>query len=327
MLSYSPLHARLENDLKKRKLIEPKERLLIGLSGGQDSLCLSKILLDLSKRWSWDLAIVHCDHGWATDTGIAEHVRGIVQGWNIPFYLKTIQGLPEKEEEARKWRYQVFTEIATNQGYNCVLTGHTQSDRAETLLYNLIRGTGSDGLSALNWSRALTFGVKLIRPMLNITRKETGQFCLDYDLPIWEDAVNQKLEFARNRIRLEMIPYLAKHFNTQVEQHLGQTAEILRAENQYFQVLVDDILAKVSGPDKINRKALQDLALALQRRVIRSFLGHYIHKMPNFEQIEETLFLLKAPNGSKTSTLPGQVLLVVEGDWIVVKSLNKSIDP
>jgi len=318
-MSYSLLHSRLENNLKTRHLLEKGERILIALSGGQDSLCLTKILLDLRKRWLWDLSVVHCDHGWSSDLGMAEHVQSLVKSWGLPFYLKSTQGLVEREEAARKWRYQVLEEIALSEGFSTIVTGHTESDRAETLLYNLIRGTGTDGLVALNWLRHLTPEIKLVRPLLNITRSETGEFCREYTLPVWEDAVNQKLIYARNRLRLEVIPYLLTHFNPQLEQHLGQTAEILREESEYLNSLVEGIVKQVIEPGRLNRLGLRNVPLALQRRVIRSFLAQVLLKMPNFEQIEATRQLIDAPNGSKTSSFPGQVVLLVEKEWIVMR--------
>jgi tRNA(Ile)-lysidine synthase len=103
--------------------------------------------------------------------------------------------------------------IAQENHYNCIVTGHTASDRAETLLYNLIRGTGADGLQALTWRRLLSSGIVLVRPLLEVTRVQTGQFCQDMHLAVWEDSTNLDLNYARNRIRQDLLPYLQTHFN------------------------------------------------------------------------------------------------------------------
>jgi len=318
MSSYSLVHSLVESQIKKRNLIDKGERILIALSGGQDSLCLTKILIDLSLRWSWKLSVAHCDHGWSTDRGIAEHVGELVKNWDLPFYLqKSQESLPETEEAARHWRYQVLQEIASKENFSTIVTGHTQSDKAETLLYNLIRGTGSSGLASLNWLRLLNNGSKLVRPMLGISRQDTGKFCQEFGLAIWHDEVNEKLKYARNRIRLEVIPHLANHLNPQVEQHLAQTAEILRAEDEYLDSLVQQISGQLIEGNRLNRRAVKITSLAIQRRVIHSFLGQILPKMPNFEQVESTVNLLNAPNGSKSSTFAGRIILQVEGDWIV----------
>ena len=213
--NWTPLHARLHQTLRQRGLLARRRRILIAVSGGQDSLCLMKLLLDLQPKWEWELAMAHCDHRWAADVGLSFHVQQIAQKFGIPFYLKRASEINNSEAGARAWRYQVLSQIALDQRYHDVVTGHTKSDRAETILYNLIRGAGADGLQSLTWQRPLVNDVQLIRPLLDITRTETLQFCQEQQLPIWEDPYNQDLNYARNRIRQELLPYLKTHFNNE----------------------------------------------------------------------------------------------------------------
>jgi tRNA(Ile)-lysidine synthase len=320
-LNWTLLHARVHQTLKKRQLLPKNSKILIAVSGGQDSLCLSKLLIDLQTKWSWKIAIAHCDHRWTSDVGMAEWVKKIANNWQIDFYLKTAaKQLPETEAAARNWRYQSLIEIATEKKFNYIVTGHTQSDRAETLLYNLIRGAGADGLSSLTWQRSLTPNIQLVRPILNITRRETGDFCQQFQLPVWFDSVNNNLKYARNRIRQELIPNLQANFNPQVEHSLAQTAELLRADVEYLNKLATELLKEVSSIDnKLNRYLLRKQSLALQRRVIRQFLAKIIDKNPNFEQIEAVCFLITAPNKTRTSTLSGKIVAEVVGEWIIFK--------
>ena len=146
---WTPLHARLHKSLRLRSLLPPASKILIAVSGGQDSLCLGQLLLDLSSKWNWQIAIAHCDHQWSTDAGIAERVAKVASVWQLQFYLKVADALQETEAAARTWRYQALLEIAQEKDFQYVVTGHTKSDRAETFLYNLIRGAGADGLAAL----------------------------------------------------------------------------------------------------------------------------------------------------------------------------------
>jgi tRNA(Ile)-lysidine synthase len=313
-------------------LLVQHQRLLVAVSGGQDSLCLIALLLGLQPKWDWQLAIAHCDHRWPADEGIAAHVQCIAQRYSLPLYLQIAPEVTTSEAAARQWRYQALSEVALSQGYSGVVTGHTKSDRAETLLYNLMRGAGTDGLQSLTWQRPLTEGVQLVRPLLNVTRTETFQFCQEQNLPIWEDAYNQDLKFARSRIRQELLPYLRKHFNPQVETALAQTAELLRADVEYLenaaQSLGQQAMASVSEDEqdterranlRLNRSILQQAPLALQRRVMRQFLAIAQPAAPSFEQIEEMTALITAPNRSRTSSFPGGATAVVEGDWIIFK--------
>ncbi|MGK7876833.1 MAG: tRNA lysidine(34) synthetase TilS [Xenococcaceae cyanobacterium] len=325
--NWTPIHARLHTTLRQRQLLRRHRRLLVAVSGGQDSLCLIKLLLDLQPKWEWLLAIAHCDHCWSSDAGIADHVQQIAHNWGIPFYLKTATSsednqrpaLAETEAAAREWRYQALIEIASEQGFQDIVTGHTKSDRAETLLYNLIRGSGADGIGALTWQRPLTQEIQLVRPLLNISRAETFEFCQQFQLLIWEDVANENLKYARNRIRAHLIPYLQTHFNPQLETTLAQTAELLRAEVEYLEDSAQKLLQKVITPDQrgLNRQQLRGVTLALQRRVMRQFLQKVMKKAPCFEQIEALTHLINAPNRTRTSSFPGGAIAEVQGEWIV----------
>lgn len=318
-ISWTNLHSELHKTLRQRSLLPPGEKVLIAVSGGQDSLCLGKLLLDLRSKWHWQLAIAHCDHQWSTDAGIADRVKEVAADWQLPCYLKIAGTLKETEAAARKWRYQALIEIAKEQEFNYIVTGHTKSDRAETLLYNLIRGAGGDGLAALSWQRSLTGEIKLVRPILDVYRRETWEFCQQFELPIWHDVVNENNKYARNRIRGELIPYLQEHFNPQVESSLAQTAELLRADIQYLEIKAQNLLHQATEAQELSldRLVLSNTSLAMQRRAIRQFLPRVMSRQPNFDQIEAVVNLISAPNKSRTSTLPGGAIAEVAGQWIV----------
>ena len=315
---WTPLHAELHKTLRQRQLLGKHRRLLVAVSGGQDSLCLSKLLLDLQPKWEWHLAIAHCDHRWSSDAGIADRVRQIARSWELPFYLKVAGQMKETEAAAREWRYQALVEIASEEGFQDIVTGHTKSDRAETLLYNLVRGAGADGMGALTWKRALTPQIQLVRPLLQLSRAQTFQFCQQFQLPIWEDAANENIKYARNRIRAELIPYLQTHFNPQVETALAQTAELLRADVEYLEDCAQKALQQAIASDQmaLKRVCLRRFPLALQRRVVRQFLQQLWSKAPNFESIEAVTYLINAPNRTRTSSLAGGAIAEVQGELI-----------
>ncbi|MEH2153120.1 tRNA lysidine(34) synthetase TilS [Nostoc sp.] len=336
---WTALHAKIHRTIRSRHLFERNQRLLIAVSGGQDSLCLIKLLLDLQSKWGWHLGIAHCDHRWRSDSEAnANHVEKLARTWGISFYLETANKLINSEATARDWRYQALSAIAQANNYQYIVTGHTASDRAETLLYNLIRGTGADGLQALTWQRPLTTDIMLVRPLLEITRIQTEQFCQEFKLPIWEDSTNQDLQYARNRIRQELIPYLRDNFNPKVESALAQTAELLQAEVEYLEKATQELRDRALGighgawgmgyeedsltsilPLRLNRRILQKAPLALQRRVMRQALQQILTDAPSFEHIEKLTALIIAPNRSQTDPFPGGAIAQVEGDWISFK--------
>ncbi|MEG4816560.1 tRNA lysidine(34) synthetase TilS [Microcoleus sp. K5-D4] len=372
--NWTHLHAQVHRTLLYRQILPSNQRLLVAVSGGQDSLCLIKLLLDLQPKWGWDLAIVHCDHRWRSDSqASANHVEQLARNWGISYYLETASDIPKTEAAARKWRYQALTEIAIAHNYPYIVTGHTASDRAETLLYNLIRGSGADGLSALTWTRPLLdfrlpildFGLRdagenpnsqisadfrlenqdenseskiqnlkskiyLVRPLLEITRSQTGQFCQEQKLPIWEDSTNQDLQYSRNRIRSELLPYLETHFNPKAQQALAQTAELLRADVEYLELAASDLLQRAMSPIsdtpqvnfqlpvKINRPVLREAPLALQRRAMRQLLQQILPSAPSFESVEKLTSLIVAPNRSQTDPFPGGAIGRVEHPSIIL---------
>lgn len=331
---WTPLHARIHRVLRQRSLLHPYQRILIAVSGGQDSLCLAKLLLDLQPKWNWYLAIAHCNHRWRSDsTANAEYVEQLAQTWQIPFYCQTVNesliASIQSEAGARGWRYQALVDIAQQYDCSSIVTGHTASDRAETLLYNLTRGSGTDGLQALTWQRSLSNQVQLVRPLLTTTRRETARFCQEFALQPWLDSTNDDLKYARNRIRQELLPYLQQHFNPQIEQTLAQTAELLTAEVAYLEAEADQLYQQaiktadtvspspyLSVPPALDRSFLRTTPLALQRRVIRRFLQQTLLQAPDFEQIEKLVALIDAPNQTQTDPFPGGTIARVDGSHI-----------
>ncbi|MEG4112865.1 MULTISPECIES: tRNA lysidine(34) synthetase TilS [unclassified Microcoleus] len=372
--NWTHLHAQVHRTLLYRQILPSNQRLLVAVSGGQDSLCLIKLLLDLQQKWGWNLAIVHCDHRWRSDSqASANHVEQLAKNWGISYYLETASDIPKTEAAARQWRYQALTEIAIAHNYPYIVTGHTASDRAETLLYNLIRGSGADGLSALTWTRPLLdfrlpiadfrlgnsgenpnsqisadfklenqdensqskiqnrkYKIYLVRPLLEITRSQTGQFCQEQKLPIWEDSTNQDLQYTRNRIRSELLPYLETHFNPKAQQALAQTAELLRADVEYLELAASDLLQRAMSPIgdsaqvnfqlpvKLNRPILREAPLALQRRAMRRLLQQILSSAPSFESVEKLTSLIVAPNRSQTDPFPGGAIGRVEHPSIIL---------
>ncbi|MEG4202391.1 tRNA lysidine(34) synthetase TilS [Microcoleus sp. Pol7_A1] len=372
--NWTHLHAQLHRTLLQRQILPSHQPLLVAVSGGQDSLCLIKLLLDLQSKWGWSLAIAHCDHRWRSDSeASANHVEQLAQNWGISYYLETTSDIPKTEAAARLWRYQALTEIAIAHNYPYIVTGHTASDRAETLLYNLIRGSGADGLSALTWTRPLLdfrlpildfrlgnsgenpnsqisadfrlenqdensqskiqnlkSKIYLVRPLLEITRSQTGQFCQEQKLPIWEDSTNQDLQYTRNRIRSELLPYLETHFNPKAQQALAQTAELLRADVEYLELAASDLLQRAMSPIgdnpqvnfqlpvKLNRPILREAPLALQRRSMRQLLQQILPSAPSFESVEKLTSLILAPNRSQTDPFPGGAIGRVEHPSIIL---------
>ena len=328
---WSNLHAKVHQTLRSRQILPSYSRLLIAVSGGQDSLCLLRLLLDLQPKWHWHLIAAHCDHRWPSDAGIVEFVSEQTTRWHIPLICASALTPPHGEAGARHWRYETLSAIAIAQQCPIIVTGHTASDRAETLLFNLVRGSGLAGLQALSWQRSLAtttheLPLQLVRPLLNISRQTTGEFCARRQIPVWQDVTNCDRRFARPRLRQDVMPYLRQHLNPQVETTLAQTAEVLSAEVDYLaqvtQTLYDQVVHGAKSHWKLHRPPLQSTHLALQRRVVRQLLIQLMPTHPSFQHIEKIVALIKAPNRSQSDPLPGGAIAQVEQDWIYFRDFN-----
>lgn len=321
----SDLHLRVQTQIRQRQLFTPQHRLLIAVSGGQDSLCLVKILADLAPRWGWELFVLHCDHRWTPDeTRCAQFIhRWVIDQLHLPCEVVTAETVTLDEDRARRWRYQQLGTWADRWGCSSIVTGHTGSDLAETFLFNLLRGTGPTGLSSLDWRRPLLHPdpiPELIRPLLCLWRHETARCCQEHDLPVWPDLTNQDLDHPRNRIRQQLIPYLTAHFNPQAEQALVRTASILAAEHQVIEELTTQLWPQIvlGDPPRIDRYRLRQQPLALQRWLIFTFLTQHLPRTPRFEQVEQAVQLLTAPRRSRTPPYAGGNWLEVVEDQIVL---------
>ena len=332
---WTSLHDQLHRTLRQRELLPKQHKVLLAMSGGQDSFCLLQLLVDLQPKWGWTLALAHGDHRWPADSDAnAEHVAKIAAQYQLPYFCRTAPSVLKSEAAGRHWRYQILTEIAEQQDYSLVVTAHTASDRAETLLYNLIRGSGTDGLQALSWQRPLSPYIQLVRPLLEVTRTQTGDFCDHRKLTIWQDGMNQDLVYHRNRIRQKVLPYLKTHFNPQVETALAQTADILQAEVEFLQTETQQLLnlalssQSPTSPKaclrRINRQCLKSAPIALQRRAIRQFLYQTLNLSPSYLQVEKVLALVTAPNRSRTDPFKQQWVAEVTDSWIIIRSLTSA---
>ncbi|WP_218080596.1 tRNA lysidine(34) synthetase TilS [Anthocerotibacter panamensis] len=319
-IRFTALHARVLADLQRQFLLTESQTVVMAVSGGQDSLCMGQILVDLTDRGGWHLVVAHLDHRWRTDSEQDSRVvEALAQQWGLPFYLKVADTAPPNEAVARDWRYAWLAALACTLGAKSVVTAHTASDRAETLLFNLMRGAGLSGCAILDWERPLGEGVQLVRPLLGVTRVQTGAFCQQRGLPVCVDSTNQDLAHPRNRIRLELLPYLEQHFNPQASRHLAQTADLSIAEDEYLTQLADEHFTELfcSAPPALALKPLRALPLALQRRVLHRFISEQGRTRATFAQVEEARTLLERPSGERTSSLAGGQGVSVHKEWLV----------
>lgn len=271
---------KLNQVLIERNLAIENQSMLIAISGGQDSACLFQAIRILCPFWKWNLAIVSCDHTWFDlKSKSCSKISQLASSSQIKYYQSITPQRVVNEVKARSWRYESFARIGRAHKYSQILTGHTASDRAETLLYTLLRGSSQGGLSSLSWQRKLAFGVFLSRPMLTITRSQSSAICKKEQFFITLDPSNQRYEWHRGRIRRRILPYLRRYFNPKVDQIVCQLAELAHAEACYLTALCKNLEFKCCTQNFVC------LPISLQRRLL-SF--HFKR-----EKIRQTFFCIE----------------------------------
>ena len=213
-------HHLLHKTIIDDKTLLPKGiKLLIAVSGGQDSMALLTLFEDIKYYHDWDIYVWHGDHQWHSKSNIySEELKIFCNCKKIKFYSDKAEYIKvSSEEKARNWRYQKLYDTAkklvgpNNRRDNIyILTGHTSSDNAETFLLNLARGSSYKGLTGIPKKRLINNDFYIVRPILNFSRADTSKICEELKIPTWIDPTNLDLKIKRNIIRNDILENLEK---------------------------------------------------------------------------------------------------------------------
>ena len=296
--------------IAQHQMIQPKETVLVGVSGGVDSLALLYALHTLRPQLDCQLHVAHLDHGFRKDSAAdAAYVAKQADCLGVPISRDRIdvpQLMQDKklsaEAAARRARYHFYECVSDRIGATKIALGHHRGDQAETVLMNLLRGAGVSGLKGILPVRA----GKFIRPLLAFSREEIEAFVAQLGLQPRRDATNYQLNSLRNRIRLELIPVLERSYNSNLQNTLNQTSELLRAESDYLEALAYDAFqacrVEFCTPDIVvlDRCLFQEYHLALRRRILRLAVAEVFGEVRDlyFNHFESMLNLIdgEAPN-------------------------------
>ena len=276
-------------------LLRPGLRLIVGLSGGADSVALLCALADRNREKGREVGLVlhaaHLHHGLRGEEADAdlEFARALSEELDIPFHHARVDTAAEAkahsesiEEAARRLRYQWFRKLLTESPpETMVATAHTLDDQAETVLAKFLRGAWTEGLSGIHPVLEFPEG-KIVRPLLGTTRAEIETWLRERNQPWREDSTNRHLTFTRNRIRHELLPQL-ESWNPRLREHLAQMAELARDEEAAWEAELARLAPQLILPGRPvrggGRAASQELAIdvirlaelapALQRRLLR----------------------------------------------------------
>ena len=219
------------------RLVGRGETLVVAVSGGPDSTALLLALTELRQTFAWRLTAAHFDHGWRKESAAdARWVADLCQRLDVPLVIRRLgetdaDASPPatgREEQARRWRRRMLTEIARDVGASCVVLAHTADDQAETVLHRLLRGSGVRGLAGMAPAAPLADGIQILRPLLTVRRQEIEQWLTSRGQTWLHDVSNLDTRYTRNRIRHVLLPLLRREFNPDVDAALCRLARQCR---------------------------------------------------------------------------------------------------
>ncbi len=301
--------------IAQHKMIEDGETVLVAVSGGADSLALLHGLSTLRSQLKCQLHVAHLNHCLRPDADAdADFVRQHAVDLRLPCTIQRMEILHlaqqwklSVEAAGRSARYQFYESVITEIDATKVALGHHQDDIAETVLMNLIRGSGATGLKGI----APVRDAKFIRPLAGFTRQQIEAFLTSIGVVPRHDTTNTDTRYLRNRIRHELIPRLENAYNPNIKTGLTRTADVLRAESEYLDTAAREAFeaCRVQGPHKnvvLDRVAFRKHHIALQRRMLRQSVSEMSGDMSDlyFTHCEKMLHLIEAEASNAVLVLP-----------------------
>ena len=309
--------------IRRQDLLHAGERVGVAVSGGADSVALLRIMLELRQELGIVLSVVHFNHQLrGVEAGADQHfVTLLAHRHELELHVSSGEVAAHArnqhlstEAAARQLRYRYFRQLFEEKKLNRVATGHTLDDQAETVLLRVVRGAGTRGLAGI-YPQLQVKGSQfsVVRPLLQTRRRALESYLAEIGQDWREDSSNRDLRHARNRVRHGILPRLERTLNPSVRETLAETADIARAEEEYWQREVGRVLPEIWQAERriLDPIGLAALPLALRRRVVRA-AAESLGLRLEFRHVEEILDL--SCRGARSVMLPqGWVLTLAKG--------------
>jgi tRNA(Ile)-lysidine synthase len=337
ILKSDPVVRKVQHTITRFGMLKPKDRVVVAVSGGPDSVCLVSVLHALSKDLDITLHIAHLDHmfrgkesadealfvaGLATKLGIPS----TIEKTDVPAFCRE-RGL-SPQEGARLARYDFLQRVAQSTGTARIATGHTADDQAETLIMRLLRGAGVTGLSAIPPVRK-----NIIRPLLETTRHDIQEHLRQNGLEFVTDPSNAKPVYTRNRVRLDVLPVL-KRFNPRIIETLSGEAALLKDEDESMEDCVSKLASNVIIQEEagviLKREEFNALPRAFRRRLLRKAMDLAVAEPPALSssqtralssvQIDEALAFMAVASTGRSMHLPFDITIEREYEQFIVSA-------
>jgi len=345
----SNLIKKIQNNIFQQSLFVRGDGLVLGISGGPDSVCLLEIFAKLQKKYNLKLILAHVNYelrGKESD-GDQKLVEDIAQKYGLElFILKPNKALTPtlslkrargskfpSEESLRNIRYDFFEKIRRESGCDHIAVAHTLDDQVETFLMRLLRGAGLSGLSGMKFKNGpastcgnatSTQGGKIIRPLLNVSKKDILEFLKTQKIVYRTDRTNKTNKFFRNKIRNKLIPILEKDFNPNIKETIFKSSLSILDDYSLLSSMAETECAKIFFKEGVGsvRKILE-LPESLQKMVLREVIGEKKDNLRDIDaaHVEEILKALKSSKSKSQKVFFKGLKIVRNGDKITISEL------
>lgn len=300
--------------IEKNKILQDGDSVLLGVSGGADSVCMLHVLYSLREKYHLKLYVVHVNHGIRGSEAKrdADFVEQMAENLQIPFRVVTAN-IPEmakeqklsEEEAGRIFRYNTFEQVANEVGANKIAVAHNLNDNSETVLFNLFRGSRLKGLTGISPMRG-----QIIRPLLCCSRNEIEQYLQENNLSYCTDSTNKETDYSRNRIRLKLMPYIKENINQKAEYNIVNAAENLSQVYEYIYGEAQKAY-KIHVKDNVLLNSAEDLNVVILQEVVRMWILENTGKLKDIKANHVNIVIgLLSNQVSKKSELPYGLKLI-----------------
>ncbi len=308
------------------RMFDPGDTVLVAVSGGMDSVAMLHVLHTHRRKLDISLHVAHLNHGIRGEQSNLDEqfVRDLAHGFHLPISVERadVPALKEElgvgeEEAARIVRYEFLDKVAAGLDVDKIAVGHNADDRAESVLFNVLRGTGVDGLGSIRPVRG-----KVVRPLIDTPRSSIEAYVAENKLPYRVDESNMDVSYSRNRIRHELLPLLERDYNPQIRTALLRLAEIAAANSEFVRDSAQTSANAVSRGGAMDVGLFLELPGALRYEILRLKIGALKGDLKDvaFEQIERVIDRLQEGDDF-TITLPtGRIYAVREGNAFRVEA-------
>jgi tRNA(Ile)-lysidine synthase len=326
---------KVKKNLLEKIQIKESETILLGLSGGPDSVCLFHILRQLRSELGIQFVCAHINHMYRGKSANEDEqfVKDLCATYQIKCYIERKhatqyakeQGLSE-EEAGRSIRYGFFNRILGKLGGGYIATAHHYNDQVETVIQRIIRGTGLKGLGGMDFKSG-----QVIRPLLDVKRFEIEAYLNENQYEFCEDPTNMETIYGRNKVRLELLPHLEKHYNPKISESLYRLSQIAKQDNDIMDDYTKQIFQRIGKRDKdgirLKIDDFNELKTGMKHRLIR----HGIELVKGetidigYTHIDPFIQMCRAMQSGKKKELPRDIMLEIEYEWIRIHQTKDAV--